>query len=113
MADRLRDALAGGSADIWDGDGPNPYLGFLGFADAVVVTSDSVNMVSEAAATGKPVHVFHLDGGSDKFTRFPDATTARGITRPFADTNGAWTYTPPHPTDPAPADHRRRQAAAA
>src|SRR3546814_7758781 len=90
MADRLRGALAGGSADIWDGDGPNPYLGFLGFADAVVVTSDSVNMVSEAAATGKPVHVFHLDGGSGKFTRFHDAQTARGITRPFAGTIRAW-----------------------
>ena len=33
----------------------NPYPGILGVADAIIVTSDSVNMASEAAITGKPV----------------------------------------------------------
>jgi mitochondrial fission protein ELM1 len=41
--------------------GPNPYLGMLALADALVVTADSVSMVSEACATGKPVHVFGGD----------------------------------------------------
>ncbi len=36
-------------------DEPNPYPGILGVADAIIVTSDSVNMASEAAITGKPV----------------------------------------------------------
>ena len=46
---------------VWDGDltgGPdvvNPYPGVLGLADYLIVTSDSVNMVSEAAITGKPL----------------------------------------------------------
>ena len=44
---RRRDAAAKGE--------PNVYPGVLGLAQAVIVTSDSVNMASEAAITGKPV----------------------------------------------------------
>ncbi len=33
----------------------NPYPGILGVADAIIVTSDSVNMATESAITGKPV----------------------------------------------------------
>jgi mitochondrial fission protein ELM1 len=43
---------------LWDGTGDNPYVQLLACADAVVVTADSVNMVGEAAATGRPVLVF-------------------------------------------------------
>ena len=64
---RIRQPLNGLPIDIWDGVGDNPYFGMLGLADHVVVTGDSVNMVSEACVTGKPVHVFQLDGGSRKF----------------------------------------------
>jgi len=39
----------------------NPYLGILSFADRIVVTSDSVSMISEAVATGKKVCIFDLD----------------------------------------------------
>ena len=48
---------------LWDGEGENPYFGLLGLADFLVVTCDSVNMVSEAASTGKPVYVADLPGG--------------------------------------------------
>ncbi len=41
-------------------DPDNPYFGILGLADAFVVTSDSVAMLSEAAATGRCVHIFDL-----------------------------------------------------
>jgi hypothetical protein len=41
----------------------NPYLGFLGLADAIVVTGDSMTMLAEACATGKPVHIFDLGEG--------------------------------------------------
>lgn len=47
----------------WGAGGPNPYLGFLAWADAVVVTGDSVSMVSEALAAGVPVHVAPMGGG--------------------------------------------------
>jgi len=42
--------------------GENPYLGFLSLADEVVVTADSLSMVAEALATGKPVRLFHPGG---------------------------------------------------
>ncbi|HYM03066.1 MAG TPA: mitochondrial fission ELM1 family protein, partial [Stellaceae bacterium] len=88
----LREKVAGFPAFIWDGSGDNPYFGLLGLADAVVVTADSVSMVSEAAATGKPVHVVDLDGGSAKFARFHAAMTAAGATRSFSGAIETWTY---------------------
>jgi mitochondrial fission protein ELM1 len=90
----LREKLAGLPADIWDGTGDNPYFGMLGLADAVVVTNDSVNMVTEACATGKPVHVFSLDGHSAKFDRFHDAMREAGLTRPFEGRLEGWAYDP-------------------
>ncbi len=90
----IRDKLAGLPAEIWDGAGDNPYFGYLGLADAVVVTGDSVSMVSEACATGKPVYVFDLDGGSRKFRSFHADLRAKGITRPFTGELSDWTYEP-------------------
>ena len=57
---RLRDAFAAWPGFFWAGaeDGANPYAGLLGWADRIVVTPDSVNMISEACATGKPVYAF-------------------------------------------------------
>jgi len=36
----------------------NPYWGYLALADSFVVTGDSVSMLTEACATGKPVSIF-------------------------------------------------------
>jgi mitochondrial fission protein ELM1 len=93
--ERLMRALEGCPVDLWDGNGANPYFGMLGLADCIVVTGDSVNMVSEACATGKPVHVFQLEGGSRKFFRFHAAFAAHGLTRPFEGRLEDWSYTPP------------------
>ena len=106
----LRERLAGLPAIIWDGNGDNPYFGLLGLADAVLVTADSVSMVSEAAATGKPVHIVDLDGGSAKFARFHAAMQAAGITRPFSGAIESWRYAPPDDTARAGAEIRRRLA---
>jgi mitochondrial fission protein ELM1 len=40
----------------------NPYMGILAWADRLVVTADSIAMLSEACATGKPVTMFDLGG---------------------------------------------------
>jgi hypothetical protein len=98
----LRERLAGVPAAIWDGTGANPYYAYLAVADAVLVSADSVSMVSEAAATGKPVHIFDLEprlGRRDaKFARFHAAMQAAGITRPFAGTVEHWSYHVPDDT---------------
>ncbi len=86
----LREVLADVPAMIWDGAGDNPYFGMLALADAIVVTADSVNMVSEAAGSGKPVLVAPLDGGSGKFRRFHAAMEQAGYTRPFDGTLPRW-----------------------
>ncbi len=90
----LQDALRDTPSYIWDGQGDNPYYGMLGLADAIVVTCDSVNMVSEACSTGKPVMVIELPGGSDKFRRFHQAMRDDGMTRPFTGKIETWSYAP-------------------
>lgn len=44
-------------------DTDNPYFGFLGLADAVIVTADSMSMIAEACVTERPVHMFEFGGG--------------------------------------------------
>jgi mitochondrial fission protein ELM1 len=44
------------------GDSENPYFGMLALADSLVVSADSIAMLSEACATGKPVFMFDLGG---------------------------------------------------
>lgn len=91
---RLSTALQSTGAFLWNGEGENPYLGALAWADAFLVTADSVNMACEAAGTGKPVHIFPLPGGSEKFRKFHDSLAARGIARPFTGEIAQWTYEP-------------------
>lgn len=104
----LAKRLADPPAYIWDGSGDNPYFGMLGAADAILVTADSVSMISEAAATGKPVHIVELEGGSDKFARFHQGMREAGITRPFNGTLEEWHYPPLDDTARAAAEIRRR-----
>ena len=102
----LRERLVGLPGAIWDGSGDNPYYAYLAIADALLVTADSVSMVSEAAATGKPVHILGLDGspgggpggGGAKFARFHETMRKAGITRPFTGQIEHWSYTPPDDT---------------
>ncbi len=48
----------------------NPYLGFLALADEIIVTGDSMSMLAEACATGKPVHIFPF--GSGRYAMRPE-----------------------------------------
>ena len=109
----LQKRLAGLPAFIWDGSGDNPYFAMLGTADAIIVTADSVSMISEAASTGKPVHIIELEGGSAKFARFHQAMREAGVTRPFNGTLETWHYAPLDDTARAAAEIRRRLGTAA
>ena len=67
---------------FWKGEGENPYLGILALSDALIVTEDSVSMISEALSTGKPVATFPLAGVSARHGLFIDNLMKRGaITR--------------------------------
>ena len=41
----------------------NPYFAFLGLADRLIVTADSISMMTEACATGRPVYLFDTGTG--------------------------------------------------
>jgi hypothetical protein len=84
---------------IWDGAGENPYYAFLAAADAIVATEDSVNMVTEATGTGKPVYVQRLKGSSTRLGRFHQLMRNRGATRPFAGQIESWSYAPINDTE--------------
>jgi mitochondrial fission protein ELM1 len=103
---------------FWSGQGDNPYPRFLAHADALVAPADSVNMVGEACATGKPVYVFEPEGGSPKFARFHAALKQHGATRPLPDRLDrleTWSYTPLNSAEAIAAEiarrwwHRRRE----
>ena len=78
----------------WTGKDPNPLGHYLAKADAIVATADSTNMIGEAVATGKPVHVFHPGGGHDKITRFLGSLERLGAVHPFPGPLKTTTYEP-------------------
>ncbi len=83
----LRDALKHRYDDtrgvVWRSadDGPNPYAGLLAWADRIVCSPDSVNMISEACATRVPVFVFDPARVRGRPRAFLDALLSRGRVR--------------------------------
>jgi len=59
----------------------NPYPGVLAWADRIVCSADSVNMLSEACATAVPVHVFAPERTHGRVRAFVDALLQRGRVR--------------------------------
>ncbi len=98
---------------IWDGTGENPYFAFLGAADAFVVTEDSINMVAEAASTGKPIYLASVDGSQRRKRLFHDDLTHRGVIRPLSGVFEPWSYPPLRETDRLAAEVVAKMAARA
>ncbi|KDP39844.1 hypothetical protein JCGZ_04189 [Jatropha curcas] len=98
---------------IWDGEEPNPHMGHLAWADAFVITADSVSMISEACSTGKPVYVMGSERCTWKLSDFHKSLSERGVVRPFTgseDISENWCYPPLN--DTAEAARRVREALA-
>ena len=59
IAENIRKRVSDSNFLIWfdDSDGDNPYREILANADRIVLTPDSVNMISEACATKLPVFI--------------------------------------------------------
>lgn len=71
----------------------NPYLAYLALADAVVVTADSVSMVSDAASAGKPVYLWGEEKlMPKKLRKYYDALNQQGRVRWW---NGQFTLRAP------------------
>lgn len=107
LVDRIR-ANVPAEAFVWDGTGANPYLAILAHADTIVVTADSVNMVGEAVATGKPVYVCEPSGGHRKITAYLDRLEALGAVRRWRGKFEDWSYAPINATPIIAAEIARR-----
>jgi uncharacterized protein len=94
LAYGLASLAKSGNHLFWTGSVPNPLGDYLAKADAIVTTADSTNMIGEATATGKPVHVFHPNGGHKKITRFLNTLQHQGVIHPFPGPLKTTTYEP-------------------
>ncbi|KAI4348933.1 hypothetical protein L6164_009594 [Bauhinia variegata] len=93
----LKEFSTNPKAQIWSGEGPNPHMGHLAWADAFVITADSVSMLSEACSTGKPVYVIGAERCTWKFADFQKSLQDRGVARPFTGRENiaeSWGYPP-------------------
>lgn len=104
----------GGAVPVWrhlyGTPGENPYAGMLALADAVVVTADSVSMLTEACAAGRQVYAFGKDvvAGS-KLARLLDALEADGRVLPLGAAWSDRSFVPLRPQDDIAREIRSRQ----
>ena len=70
------------------------YLSALALATNIVVTCDSTSMISEAAASGKPIFVAHMKPKKNnyRFKKFFQLFREMGITKELGDRVDNWTY---------------------
>lgn len=92
----LKEAFAGDArVYLYDFTGPNPYLALLALADHIICTDDSVNMMTEAQATGKPLHLLGFPGHrGTKPTRFAEMLVHTGAARALEPKLEEWHYAP-------------------
>jgi uncharacterized protein len=72
----------------------NAYLSALSISNHIVVTCDSTSMISEAAATGKPVYIAMMKSikNNYRFKKFYNKLQELGITRELKDNIDSWSY---------------------
>ncbi len=94
------DALAAGLGQVmhqlhrWGEPGENPYLGHLATADAVIVTADSIAMVSEACATTASVYVALPELAGPRHRHFLARMTQAGQVRMLGRDLKPWVRPP-------------------
>jgi mitochondrial fission protein ELM1 len=108
VTDMIRTALAPHGGWVWDFRGDNPYFAMLALADLIIVTQDSVSMISEAAATAAPVMIAPLPGSWRRGEMFLKPLVAEDRIRPFEGRFSTWKVAPLNDTPAAAAEMRRR-----
>lgn len=86
----LKEMLVNVPHVLWTGGGDNPYLGFLGLSESIIATSDSINMMTEACGTGKPVYIFELEGKNKRFDEFRHSLYDHHHAKPFTGVLSDW-----------------------
>lgn len=96
--DRTRHLLTKALAEhhlgsMWDETSPNPYTGILALADRLIVTGESISMISEALATGRPVHVLPLEGHGRRHDRFLKGIVEKRLVSLIEEDGLDWNFT--------------------
>ena len=84
------DALAAALAPVphrlhrWGRGGANPLLAFMAWADALVVTGDSISMLSESLVTTAPIFIAPLGGEGPRHLAMHESLYAAGQARPIS-----------------------------
>jgi mitochondrial fission protein ELM1 len=91
-----------------DADGANPYAGLLAHAERIVCTPDSVNMLSEAAATLAPVFVWSAGIANGRLRLFLDALRSSGRVHDLDDALPPFEAEPLRETARVASEVRRR-----
>lgn len=94
----------------WGEPGENPYHGFLANADAIVVTADSVSMISEACASTAAVYIALPELASPKQRMFAETLYQAGHARPLGNSVARWPRPPLDEAGRVAAEIRRRFA---
>ena len=70
------------------------YLSAYALATYVVVTCDSTSMISEAATSGKPILIAHMEAKRNnyRFKKFYELFKAMGITKDLGEKVEVWKY---------------------
>lgn len=98
--DEASDALAAGLGRAmhvlyrWGEPDENPYMGFLATADAIIVTADSVSMISEACSTEAPVYVALPELAGPRHRLLIETLVQADQVRPFAHAITPWPRAP-------------------
>ena len=96
----------------WEDGGENPYVAYLGLADAVVVGGDSVSMCSEACVSPAPVYIFApATLITPKHARFHAELFEGGYARPLTDRLEHWSHAPLDAAGEVAAEIKRRLSA--
>ena len=72
----------------------NAYLSSLSISDFIVITCDSTSMISESAATGKPIYVVNMPPirNNNRFKNFYTQFKKLDIIRDLEDNVNIWNY---------------------
>jgi mitochondrial fission protein ELM1 len=74
-----------------DSGGENPYYAWLAQADRIVISADSVSMISEAAFTLKPIYIFNPEQAAGrKHLHFVMTMIDEGHVKPLRDYRAEW-----------------------
>ena len=72
---------------FWDGKNSNPYPEVFSIAKEIIVTSDSVNMVTEACLFGLPVFIAHWQEEKGRIANFHKIMNSSGYTQYLQEAN--------------------------